>query len=337
MIKEATAKIIERIDLAQEETEKAFEEIMSGVATASQIAAFITALRMKGETVEEISGAASIMRRHVTKINVDKENILDTCGTGGDSKHTFNISTISAFVACAAGLTLAKHGNRSVSSKCGSADLLKELGVNIEVSPAVVEKCLAEIGIGFLFAPLLHRAMKYATPVRREIGIRTVFNILGPLTNPAGAVNQLLGVYDANLVEPLANVLGKLGSRHCLVVHGLDGMDEVTTTNETLVCELKDGKINSFKIKPEDFAIPRAKAEDLVGGDASFNAQLCQRILEGEKGPPRDIVILNAGCAIYAGEGAKDINQGIKLAGQAIDSGAALKKLELLKEYTNKI
>lgn len=336
MIREATAKIIERIDLTREEQELVFEEIMTGGATPSQIAAFITALRIKGETVEEITGAAHIMRKHATKINVDKKKLLDTCGTGGDSKDTFNISTISAFVACGAGLTVAKHGNRSVSSRCGSADLLKELGVNIEASLDVVKKCLVEIGIGFLFAPLLHGAMKYATPVRREIGIRTIFNILGPLTNPAGAANQLLGVYDKDLVEPLTDVLRRLGSRHCLVVHGLDGMDEITTTGETLVCELKDNRINSFKIKPEDFGIPKAEAEDLNGGDASFNAQLSREVLEGKKGPQRDIVIFNAGCAIYAGDGARDIEEGIRLAKRSIDSGAALKKLTLLKEYTNK-
>lgn len=337
MIKEAAVKIVDKVDLTREETEKVFEEIMTGVATPSQIAALITALRIKGETIEEIAGAAAIMRKHAKIINVDKEKLLDTCGTGGDGKHTFNISTISAFVACGGGLTVAKHGNKSVSSKCGSADLLKELGVNIEASTEVVEKCLSEIGIGFLFAPLLHGAMKYAMPVRREIGIRTIFNILGPLTNPAGALNQLLGVYDENLVERLANVLGKLGSRHSLVVHGLDGMDEVSTTAETLVCELKDGKLNSFKIKPEDFGIPRAKAEDLTGSDAAFNARIFHEVLEGAKGPRRDIVLLNAGCAIYAGDGAKDIKEGIKLAEQSIMSGAALKKLTLLKEYTNKI
>lgn len=337
MIKEATVKIVDRVDLTREETEKVFEEIMTGVATPPQIAAFITALRMKGETIEEISGAAYIMRKHATIINVDKEKLLDTCGTGGDGKHTFNISTVSAFVACGGGLTVAKHGNKSVSSKCGSADLLKELGVNIKASVQVVEKCLSEIGIGFLFAPLLHGAMKYAAPVRREIGIRTIFNILGPLTNPARACNQLLGVYDGSLAKPLANVLGKLGSRHSLVVYGSDGMDEVSTTAETLVCELKDGKVNSFRIKPEDFGIPRAKAEDLTGNDAAFNARIFQEVLEGVKGPRRDIVILNAGCAIYAGDGAKDIKEGIKLAEQSIDSGVALKKLTLLKEYTNKI
>lgn len=336
MIKEATAKIIEKIDLTREETEKVFEEIMTGAAAPSQIAAFITALRMKRETVEEITGAAHIMRKHATKINVNRDKVLDTCGTGGDGKHTFNISTISAFVACGAGLTVAKHGNRSVSSKCGSADLLKELGVNIEASPDVVKRCLVEIGIGFLFAPLLHGAMKYATPVRREIGIRTIFNILGPLTNPAGAANQLLGVYDKDLLEPLADVLRKLGLRHCLVVHGLDGMDEITTTGETLVCELKDDKINSFRIKPEDFGILTALAKDLNGGDASFNAQLAREVLEGKRGCQRDIVILNAGCAIYAGDGARDIEEGIRLAKQSIDSGAALKKLTLLKEYTHK-
>ncbi len=337
MIKEAAVKIIDRVELTQEETEKVFEEIMTGIATPSQIAAFITALRMKGETIEEIAGAATIMRKHAKIINVDKEKLLDTCGTGGDGKHTFNISTISAFVASGAGLTVAKHGNKSVSSKCGSADLLKELGVNIEAGSEVVEKCLSEIGIGFLFAPLLHGAMKYALPVRQEIGIRTIFNILGPLTNPAGARNQLLGVYEENLAEPLANVLGKLGSQHCLVVHGLDGMDEVSTTAETLVCELKGGKVKSFKIKPEDFGISRAKAADLTGGDAAFNARIFHEVLEGAKGPRRDVVLLNAGCAIYTGDGAKDIKEGIKLAGQSIDNGAALKKLILLKEYTNKI
>jgi len=336
MIREAIGKLVEGVNLTEPETVKVMEEIMAGQATPAQIGSFLTALRLKGETIDEITGCARVMRQHVTRIKTKETTVVDTCGTGGDRSHTFNISTVSAFVVCGAGLAVAKHGNVSVSSRCGSADLLKGLGVKIDVDPAVVEKCLREIGIGFLFAPLLHGAMKYATPARREIGIRTIFNILGPLTNPAGAGHQLLGVFDQALTEPLARVLGNLGSHHSLVVHGLDGLDEVTITSETQVSELIGGEVRTYRIKPEDFGIQRASVDELKGGQAQTNVKIAMDIFNGRGGPQRDIVGLNAGCAIYAGDLAKDISEGVELACRSIDSGKALEKLELLKEYTNR-
>jgi len=336
MIREAIGKLVEGANLTEPETLQVMEEIMTGQATPAQIGSFLTALRLKGETIDEITGCAQVMRQHATRIKTDAATVVDTCGTGGDRSHTFNISTISAFVVCGVGLVVAKHGNVSVSSKCGSADLLRALGVKIDLDPAKVEKCLSEIGIGFLFAPLLHGAMKYATPARKEIGIRTIFNILGPLTNPAGAGHQLLGVYDQALTEPLARVLGNLGSRHSLVVHGMDGLDEVSTTAETQVSELLKGEVKTYSIRPEDLGISRTKMDDLKGGDAETNAKIAMGILNGRPGPQGDIVCLNAGCAIYAGDKAKDISEGIELARKSLDSGKALEKLELLKEYTNR-
>ena len=336
MIKETISKAAMGKNLSRNEMKDAFGEIMAGKADSAQIAAFITALRMKGESIEEITGGAEVMRKFATKVKTKQKKVLDTCGTGGDKSGTFNISTIAAFVACGAGLTVAKHGNRSVSSKCGSADLLKELGINIEADLPTVEKCLDEIGIGFLFAPLLHSAMKYAAPVRRQLGIRTVFNVLGPLTNPAGATTQLLGVYDKSLVEPLANVLKNLGSVHALVVHGADGLDEVTTTGDTFVAELKDKNVKTYKVNPKDFGISKAKKEDLNGGDAKFNSKIAMDIFSGKPGPQTDIVLLNAGCAIYAGDKATTIKNGIELARSSILSGCALEKLNKLKKLTNK-
>jgi anthranilate phosphoribosyltransferase len=336
MIKEAIAKLIEKKNLSREMMGEAIEEIMSGKATAAQIGAFLVALRSKGESVEEITACAEVMRRHVTKIRSKERDVLDTCGTGADEAGTFNISTISALVAAGSGVVVAKHGNRCVSSKCGSADLLTELGVKVDIEPERVQRCLEQIGFGFLYAPLLHRAMQYATPVRREMGIRTVFNILGPLTNPAGAKCQLLGVYTANLTEVLVQVLKNLGSRHVLVVHGQDGLDEVTTTGPTKISELKDDRIRTYRISPGEFGLTKALATDLKGGEASFNAQIAYKILQGEKGPQRDIVLLNAGCAIYAVDRAVSIKEGIAIAAESIDSGKALKKLELLKAFTNR-
>ncbi len=334
MIKEAIAKLIKRSDLITAEIELTMEEIMTGQATPAQIASFLTALRMKGETIDEIVGAAVIMRKHATKIETKHPVVLDTCGTGGDEAQTFNVSTIAAFVVAGAGIPVAKHGNKSVSSKCGSADLLKALGINIEVKEDVVSRCLDEVGIGFLFAPSLHKAMQYAIGPRREIGIRTIFNMLGPMTNPAGATHQLLGVYDARLTESIAKALGRLGSRHALVVHGEDGLDEVTTTDNTQVSELKEGSVKTFKVSPADFGIKKARPEDLKGGDPDHNAKIALAILNGKKGPQYDIVILNAGCAIYAADKAADIGEGIKMAEKSIASKAALNKLERLKEAT---
>lgn len=335
MIKETIAKLVKGEDLSKNEIELAMEEIMTGQALPAQIAAFLTAMRIKGETIDEIVGAAEIMRRHATKIRTRQAVVLDTCGTGGDERHTFNVSTIAAFVVAGAGVVVAKHGNRSVSSRCGSADLLKALGVNIEAEDHIVSKCLDEVGIGFLFAPALHKAMQYAIGPRKEIGIRTIFNLLGPLTNPAGATHQLLGVYDLKLTKPIAEALGRLGSKHALVVHGKDGLDEVTTTDRTQISELKNGRIRTYEISPRDLGIKKAKPEDLEGGDPGENAKVAMDILSGEKGPKYDIVILNAGCAIYAADRTDTIKEGIQSAEESLESGAALGKLQLLKEATN--
>lgn len=312
-----------------------FTEIMKGLVETEKIASFLLALKEKRESVDEITGAATAMRRFATKINAKDGRLLDTCGTGGDSADTFNISTISAFVACGSGLSVAKHGNKAVSSKCGSADLLEALGVNINVSKELVEKCINEIGIGFLFAPTLHLAMKYAMPARKIIKTRSIFNILGPLTNPAAAKFQLLGVYDEALVVTLANVLKHLGSRRAMVVRGKDGLDEITTTDITAVAELKDNMVRTHIIKPKDFGFASAKKEDLKGGDIDFNRTIAIDILSGKKGPRRDIVLLNAGAAIYVTGMVDTLTEGIRKAEESIDSGRALEKLEKLRELTN--
>jgi anthranilate phosphoribosyltransferase len=328
MIKEAIAKIIEGKHLSQEEAIAVMTEIMEGAATPAQIGSFITALRIKRETVEEITGFATVMRAMATPVKCKSPRIVDTCGTGGDGLHTFNISTASAFVAAGAGATVAKHGNRSVSSSCGSADVLKELGVNIEAEVPTVENCLDEVGIGFLFAPLLHKAMKHAIGPRREIGIRTVFNVLGPLTNPAGAKAQLIGVYDAGLTESLAKVLKNLGSERVFVVHGEDGEDEISITGRTKVSELRNGEINTYMVMPEDFGIPKASLKEILGGDAKENSSILRSILDGEKGARRDAVLLNAAAVITAAGITEDIKQGIKVAMDSIDSGKAKQKLD---------
>jgi anthranilate phosphoribosyltransferase len=335
MIQKAIQKVVNGENLTEQEAIDVMNIIMSGEATPAQIASFITALRLKGETIEEITGCARVMREKATKIRTNRPLVVDTCGTGGDGAHTFNISTTAAFVAAGAGIPIAKHGNRSVSSRCGSADVLKTLGVNIEVEPDVISRCVDEIGIGFLFAPLLHGAMKYAIGPRREIGIRTIFNILGPLTNPAGAQAQVLGVYDANLTEPLAKVLKNLGSEHVFVVHGKDGLDEITTTTDTQVSELANGKVRTYILAPIGLGIPKAKTQDLIGGTPEENAAMTLDILKGKSGPKRDIVLLNAAAAIVAGGKAENLRQGIAIAADAIDSGRAMEKLEALKEMTN--
>ncbi len=335
MIKENISRVLGGEDLSETEMAGTVEEIMGGSATPAQIAAFLTALRIKGETVDEITGAATVMRDKATRIDAGGGVIVDTCGTGGDASMTFNISTATAFVVASAGVKVAKHGNRSVSSRSGSADVLKSLGVNIEADVAKVEQCLREIEIGFLFAPLLHGAMKYAAPVRREIGIRTIFNILGPLTNPAGAKRQLLGVYDPALTDLMAKVLSRLGSEHAFVVRGEDGLDEITTTAETRVTELKDGTVKTYHIKPEDFGMERADPGDLKGGSADDNAEIILEIFQGKEGPKADIVMLNAAAALVAGGVSKDLNEGIALSRWSLESGAALKKLNALIEMTN--
>lgn len=335
MIREMTSDLIDKKNLTLSQMQQVVEEIMGGAVTPAQIAAFLIALRIKGETVEEISGAALAMRKFVKRIRTDAGVVLDTCGTGADRALTFNISTISAFVAVGCGLLVAKHGNRAVSSHCGSADLLEELGVNINIDEKKVEECIKEIGIGFLFAPNLHPAMKCVAGVRRELGLRTIFNLLGPLTNPAFATHQLLGVYDLGLLKTMARVLRNLKVIHALVVHGLDGLDEITTCGPTAVCELKFGRVRSYKISPRDFGIEKANLKDLEGGDAKTNAEIAREILQGKKGRKRDIVLLNSGCAIYAADKANTIKEGIELARESIDSGAALRKLEELRQFTN--
>lgn len=310
-------------------------EIMNGEATPAQIGSFLTALRLKGESIDEITGFAEVMRDKATRIECTREDVVDTCGTGGDGLSTFNISTCAAVVAAGAGVAVAKHGNRSVSSSCGSADVLKELGVNIEADPPIVERCLEEVGIGFLFAPKLHLAMKYAIGPRREIGIRTVFNILGPLTNPAGARRQLLGVYDGALTDTLARVLSKLGSKRVFVVHGEDGLDEISTTGPTQVTELNEGQVRTYSIHPEDFDLPVAVMDDLTGGDAAANAAILKGVLSGQKDAKRDIVLLNSAAVIVAAGKASDLKEGLERAAESIDSGLAAKALEQLIRLSN--
>jgi len=351
MINEAIAKVVSKENLSQAEMETAMNEIMSGEATPAQIGAFITALRMKGETVDEIVGAARVMREKATKINVletslsldrdeinvDTETILDTCGTGGDGTNTFNVSTATAFVAAGAGIKVAKHGNRAVSSKCGSADVLENLGVKLDISPMDVERCIREVGIGFLFAPLFHGAMKYAAGPRKEIGLRTIFNVLGPLTNPAGATSQVLGVYSPDLTEKIALVLGKLGSKEAFVVCGEGTFDEISICSPTRISQLKDGQVNNYQITPEDYGFRRAPIDSIKGGDALENAQIIKNILDGQEGARKDMVLFNAGAAFVVAGLDKDLTNGIQRARETIDSGAAKRKLEQLIEFTSNV
>ncbi len=332
MIKSAISKVIEGVDLTRDEMVAVMNQIMTGGATDAQIGSFLTALRIKGETVDEITGAAMVMREKALRVNAGDGPVVDTCGTGGDGVNTFNISTTAAFVTAGAGLTVAKHGNRAVSSASGSADVLKALGVNIEAEVTIVEECLSKVGIGFLFAPLMHSAMKYAIGPRREIGVRTVFNILGPLTNPAGAASQVVGVYGRALVELLAEVLGNLGAKHALVVHGSDGLDEITVTGPTYVASARDGKTENFEIDPEKFGMPLRGLDEIKGSGPDSNAEITRRVLKGEKGAIRDVTLLNAAAAIWAGGVASSMEEGIKRAEESIDSGAAKEKLERLAE-----
>lgn len=335
MIREVTEKIKEGSDLTAEEMRSAMEEIMTGSVATDAIVSFLRALGKKGETVEELTAAVSVMRRHAVKITVDEDVILDTCGTGGDRKGTFNVSTAVAFVACGAGITVAKHGNRSVSSISGSADILEAIGVNINMNKEGIIRCLKKTGIAFLFAPAMHPAMKYAMPARKQIGARTIFNILGPLANPAGATHQLVGVYDEKLTVPLARTLCNLGAKHAVVVYGEDGLDEATTTASTFVSDAKNGSIENYRICPEDFGLTRARIDDLKGGTAVDNARILNDVLTGKTGPYRDIVLLNAACAIYAADKVASIKEGFRCACVSIDSGEAVKKLKLLQACSN--
>ncbi len=330
MIREAITKLVENKELTHDEAHGTLREIMSGEATPAQIASFITALRIRGESAAVIAGSARAMREHFTAVTAPEGVVVDTCGTGGDASHTFNISTATAFVAAGAGVTVAKHGNRSVSSKCGSADVLEALGVNLGVTPERMEKCLREIGIAFLFAPSLHPAMKHAIGPRREIGIRTIFNILGPLSNPAGARYGVLGVYHAGLVPTIAQAASSLGIEHLFVVHGSDGLDEITTTAPTHIAEVRRDKVRLFDLSPSDVGLATSRKEDLAGGDAVHNAGIIRSILGGEKGPRRDIVLINAAAAIVAGQKASDLMEGVAVASKSIDSGNAMKKLDHL-------
>jgi anthranilate synthase/phosphoribosyltransferase len=333
-IKEAIGKVMSGEDLTEEEAEAVMGQIMAGEATPAQIGAFLTALRLKGETVEEITGCARAMRRSAIPVRPRRRDLVDTCGTGGDRTGTFNISTTVAFVVAGAGLAVAKHGNRSVSSRCGSADVLEALGVNLELTPEQVAHCIDQVGIGFLFAPRLHPAMKHAIGPRREMGVRTIFNILGPLTNPAGATRQIMGVYDPNLTNPLAQVLGRLGVQTAFVVHGADGLDELSTTGVNRVSYLRDGWVKDFFLDPAELGLPRARLEDLRGGTAEENVQITQAILAGERGPRRDVVLLNAAAALVAGGVARDFEEGLQRAAEAIDSGRAWEKLEGLIAFS---
>ncbi len=334
MIRESLAKIVRREDLDEVEMAQVMEEVMSGQATEAQMGAFLAALATKGETFAELAGAARAMRRKAVRVNVTSPVVVDTCGTGGDAAGTFNISTTAAFVVAGCGVTVAKHGNRSVSSQCGSADVLEALGLKLDVAPEVVEQAVNEIGIGFLFAPLYHGALRHAANARKETGVRSIFNMLGPLTNPAGAAYQLLGVYAPQLTEMFAQALRLLGGRRALVVHGHEGLDEISVCAPTRVAELNDGLVRTYDVTPEQLLGRSAKPEDLKGGGPQDNAAMLRGILRGERGPRRDVVLLNAAAALLAAGAASGFPQGIELASQAIDSGAAERKLDTLIEFT---
>ena len=336
-IKDAIQKVVDGTSLAEAEAEQVMLEIMEGKATPAQIGAYLTAMRMKGETVEEITGSARAMRSKAVRIRATDPMVVDTCGTGGDRRHTFNISSTAAFVIAGAGITVAKHGGRSVSSDCGSADLLKALGVSIELTPQQVEACLNEVGIGFLFAPVFHKAMQHAMGPRRELGLRTLFNILGPLTNPAGATVQMVGVYAPELADLLCQVLMKLGSHHCYVVHGDDGMDEISLTGPTHICEGKEGRTHCYSIQPKDVGLAPAMMDELRGGSAEENCYITTQILLGVKGPKRDIVLLNAAPALVACGKAKTLPEAVSVAAMIIDTGAAHDKLEALVRYSQAV
>lgn len=334
-VQDAIAKLVEHRDLTEAEAEEAMKCIMSGKATQAQIGSFLTALRMKGETVEEITAFARVMREFAARINPKVDGVLvDTCGTGGDEIKTFNISTAAMFVAAGAGVRIAKHGNRSVTSKAGSADVVEALGVRIDLPPEEVQRCIERVGIGFMFAPRFHMAMKHAIGPRREMGTRTVFNILGPLTNPAGAKAQLMGVYDAALTDKLARVLKKLGCERAMVVHGLDGLDEISTLGNTQVSELNHGEVKTYMIAPENFGIRRVKIETISGEELEENVRMLLRVLRGEPGAKRDIVLLNAAAAIVVGGKASDLREGISIARNSLDSGRAYEKVVQLVQAT---
>lgn len=329
-IREAIDKLVNRADLSEAEMIDVMNQIMTGEASPLQVASFLTALRMKGETIGEITGAARVMRDKAQRVNVGAKTVLDTCGTGGDQKRTFNISTTSAFVVAGAGVKVAKHGNRSVSSQSGSADVLSALGVKVDAPKDKVEACIDQIGIGFLFAPLLHEAMKYAVQPRRDIGIRTIFNLLGPLTNPAMASHQLIGLYSGDLVPKIAHVLKNLGSARAMVVHGLEGLDEISPCGPTKVAELREGAVREYTLNPEQLGVKPCRLEEICCEGVEESAAIVRGVLDGKKGPARQVVVLNSGAALYVGGKADSLEQGLKLAAESIDSGQARHKLEQL-------
>lgn len=336
VFKQALEQVLQGRDLSHAEMLALMQQVMTGELTSAQIAGLVIALRQKGESVDEITAAATVMRQLSTKVEVqDKTHLVDTCGTGGDGIQTFNVSTVSAFVAAAAGAKVAKHGGRSVSSTCGSADVLEALGVNVNQTPEQVAQSVNEISIGFMFAPNHHSAMKHAAPVRRELGVRTIFNLLGPLTNPASAKRQVMGVFDKTLTVKLAQVLKNLGSEHVLVVHGMDGMDEISFTGDTFVAELKDGKVTEYTVNPQQFGMALHNLKEIQIQNAEESKQMILDVLKGKLGAARNIVLLNAGAAIYVAGLASSLAQGINNAADVIDSGAALAKLEALKKETN--
>jgi anthranilate phosphoribosyltransferase len=332
----ALQTLLDKKDLSPSQMRTLMRSIMSGGATPAQIGAFLIALRAKGETVEEVAAAAEVLREMATKVPVSGPHVIDTCGTGGDANQTFNISTTAAFVVAAAGGKVAKHGNRSVSSRSGSADVLEAAGINLDLTPDQVKACIDRVGVGFLFAQRHHGAMKYAIGPRREIGVRTLFNLLGPLTNPAGALNQLVGVYAERWVEPVAMVLQKLGSRHVLVVHAEDGLDEISITSPTLVAELKDGKIETYTVTPEQFGFKRATLKQITVDTVAASLKMMLAVLNGEPGPARDIVALNAGAAIYAANLVDSLEAGVAKAQAVIADGSARRKLDELVELSRR-
>ncbi|HSN14407.1 MAG TPA: anthranilate phosphoribosyltransferase [Anaeromyxobacteraceae bacterium] len=335
MIQQAVARLVEGQDLSRAEMAQVMTEIADGEATPAQVGALLATLRLKGETVDEIAGAAEVMRARADRIHVDKDIFVDTCGTGGDGRATFNISTTASFVVAGAGVTVAKHGNRAVSSKAGSADVLAALGVDVEAGKEVVERCIAEVGIGFLFAPRLHPAFKAVAGIRRELATRTVFNLLGPLANPAGARHQVMGVYEPRWVPIIGGVLAALGTRHSFVVHG-EGLDEIAVTGMTHLCEVKGGSCDRYSIVPEDLGLGRHPEKEIVGGDATVNARILRDVLGGQKGAPRDATLANAAAALVAAEAASSLREGVRLAAEAIDKGAASDKLARLVKATAK-
>ena len=336
MIQDSINQLVLGNSLSKETASTVMDEIMTGVATPAQFGAFVTALRIKGETVEEIAGMAEVMREKALKV-VSNNKLIDTCGTGGDGSSTINISTISAFVVSGAGLKVAKHGNRAITSSCGSADILEAAGVKIELSPGAVAECIDKVGIGFMFAPIFHPAMKYAAAPRREIGIRSVFNILGPLTNPARAKNQLLGIADPSMGEKMAGVLISLGCERAFVVHGQNGIDELSISAPSTIWEVRDNNINKYDISPEDLGITRQPEESLRSDSLQSNLDAITSILEGEKGPKRDVILLNSSVALLAGDKVRTLSEGMKLSEESLDSGSALRKLQNLVELSNKL